>query len=239
MIHGGEFALIGNHGAVPVDPRFERTVHSIDEVAAMESRVKSENAAPQEPFEDLSIPGTDGIAFRIAPGDVPKRHDRRVRQMVAHDLGHQGQMEILHEHDGVVGFGFLDDGQRKPFVDLLVLFPVRGSKDGTDMGQMTERPEPFVGKSVVVAVFFLRRHPNPPDLVCRVIRRDADMAARIDDLAVGRAAAMRDPHAGAGTHNRFQSCDDPAGRHLDFDMLPLPIVEIRLTVRGNQHFIPC
>src|SRR5512140_2524982 len=98
MFHRGKFALIGNHGAVPVDPRFERAVHGIDEVAAMESGVKSENTAPQEPFEDLSIPGTDGIALRITPRDVPKRHDCRVRQMVAHDLGHQGQMEILHEY---------------------------------------------------------------------------------------------------------------------------------------------
>ena len=65
------------------------------------------------------------------------------------------------------------------------------------------------------------------------------MAARIDDLAVSRAAAMRNPHARTGAHNRFEGCDDPAGRHLDFDMLPLPIVEIRLTVGDNQHFIPC
>ncbi len=48
---------------------------------------------------------------------------------------------------------------------------------------------------------------------------------------------MRNPHARTGPHNRFKGGDDPAGRHLDFDMLPFPIVEIRLTVGGDQHFI--
>ena len=122
----------------------------------MESRVKPENAASQEPFENFSMPGTDGIAFGIGPGDVPKHNDRRIRQKVSHHLGHQREMIILHEHDRIIGFGFLNNGHRKPLIDLPVLLPVGGSKDRADMGQMAQRPEPFIGKSVVVAVFFLR-----------------------------------------------------------------------------------
>ena len=63
------------------------------------------------------------------------------------------------------------------------------------------------------------------------------MVVRIDDLPISRAAAMRNPHARTGTHNRFKGGDNPAGRHLDFDILPFPIVEIRLTVGHDQHFV--
>src|SRR5678816_640099 len=109
MIHRREFALIGNQRAVPVDPCFERMVHGIDEIAAMESRVESKNAASQEPLEDLSVPRADGIALRIGPRDMPKRDNGCMRQLVSHDLGYQREMVILNKHDRVVGLGFLDD----------------------------------------------------------------------------------------------------------------------------------
>src|SRR3990167_4444703 len=135
MIHGGEFPLIGNRGTVPVDSRFERPVHGLDKVAPVEARVKSENAAAQEPFENFSIPGADGIALRVGPWNMPKGNDGGVREVVSNQLRDERQMIILHEDNRIIGLGFLDNGQSEAFVNLLIMMPVRGSKDGTDMSQ--------------------------------------------------------------------------------------------------------
>ena len=63
------------------------------------------------------------------------------------------------------------------------------------------------------------------------------MVAHIDDVSVGAVVVMRDPHAGACSHDRLQGRDDSTGGNLDFNRFILPIVNVGLPVRDDQHFV--
>ena len=73
-------------------------------------------------------------------------------------------MEILDQHDGIIGFGFLHDGQREPFINFLVLLPICGPEYRTHVGQMAKRPDPFICEPIVIAGFFFRGDPDSPDI---------------------------------------------------------------------------
>ncbi len=63
------------------------------------------------------------------------------------------------------------------------------------MGHVAEGPQPFVGESVVIPLLLFRRHPDAPDIIGGIVRRNTDVPAPVHDLAVCGAAAVRDPDA--------------------------------------------
>src|SRR5213080_1737728 len=85
-------------------------------------------------------------------------------------------------------------------------------EDRAYVRDVAERPDPFVREAVVVAGFFVRRKPHPAELILRIIRRrrHGQAVVRVDDFAVRVPAAVGDPGAGAGAHNRLECRDEPA-----------------------------
>src|SRR5215204_5698654 len=83
-LHCGEFTAIGNSERLAVDPRFELPVDGIDEVVAMELRMKAEDAAAEQAVEQLLAPRTDRKCFWIWPRNVPEGDDRRGGQRLPH-----------------------------------------------------------------------------------------------------------------------------------------------------------
>src|SRR5262245_56411836 len=80
------------------------------------------------------------------------------------------------------------------------------------MGDMAQRPEPFIGKAVIIAPLFGLGNPDTPQGIGGIIRWDLDMTAVVDHVPVSGASSLRDPGSAAGPQQRFQSRDQSAGR---------------------------
>ena len=156
-LHRGQLAAVRDGERLPVDPRFEQAVDGIDEVVAVELGVKAEDAAAQQPVEQLLPPGADAERFGVRPGDVPEGDDRGRRQLLLDHPRQQGEVIVLDQDDRV-------GGRRLPAprrgrtcrLTLDVLLPVRGAERRADVGDVAERPETFVREAVVVAGLLLR-----------------------------------------------------------------------------------
>src|SRR4029079_7604360 len=90
--------------------------------------------------------------------------------------------------------------------------------DRTRVRVVAQRPQPLIGKSEVVAALLLARQPDPAQRVGLLAGRYAQAAVRVGGLAIGGAAAVRDPDARAGTHHRFQRRHQAARGEADHDV---------------------
>ena len=196
----------------------------------MKLRVKSQNTAAEQSVEQFFTPGADAERFRVRPRNVPEGDDGCVRQQLAHVAREQREMIVLHEHDRIVGVRFLNDCRREFPIHCDVLIPVRGAKRRTHMRVVAERPEPLVREAVVVARFLRRREPEAPDLIRGVVDRHGDSIVAVHHFAIGGAGAMRDPGAGAGTHDRFERRHESTRGLLHDNIAALKHVQIRLAV---------
>src|SRR6185437_12650117 len=105
------------------------------------------------------------------------------------------------------------------------------------MGDMTERPQSFIGKPVIVPGLFFPGKPHAADLIAGMRRRHSDMVPFVHHFSVRWSIPMRDPYAGAGTHYRFERRHESARRYLHDDVPIFPIVGIGLSVGHYQHLI--
>ena len=124
-------ALHHHRVLLPVDACFQIPVHGIDEVVAVELRVKAENAAAQQAFEQFVAPGTDSHLLRVGPGNVPEDDDGCGGQPFANHRGRESEVIILHQNDRISGVHFAADRIGEFLVDGAVLSPVFGAKDRT------------------------------------------------------------------------------------------------------------
>jgi hypothetical protein len=67
-VHHGRLAAKGNGERLAVDARFELAVDGVDEVVAVELRVKPQDAAAEQPVEQLDAPGQIANASGWARG---------------------------------------------------------------------------------------------------------------------------------------------------------------------------
>src|SRR4029453_6515452 len=112
-------------------------------------------------------------------------------------------------------------------VDAAVLLEVARPECRTDVRDMTERPQTFVGKSRVIAVFLFLGEPDAADPIKRMLRRYREAVVAVDGLTVGGAAAVRDPGAGARAHHRLERGHEAARRTLGPDAAVGGGVEVR------------
>ena len=152
-------------------------------------------------------------------------------------LRQQREVEVLHQHHGFVAAGLLRDGVGEARIDRAVVLPVALAEGRAHVGQMAQRPQALVGEAVVVAFFLFVGEPDAAQGVARVIRWHLHVIVAVHHLAVGRAAAVRDPGAGTGAHDGLDRRDHAAGRHLHRPMLAVASwrVDVGLAVRHHQH----
>ena len=105
---------------------------------------------------------------------------------------------------------------------------------GPHVGDVTQRPEPFVGEAVVVTGFLLRAEPDAAELIGRPLDGHGHPVVSIHDVAVGGAAAMRNPCPGTGAHDRFERRDHAARRPSHFDRVAVADVDVRLAIRHDD-----
>ena len=85
------------------------------------------------------------------------------------------------------------------------------------MRDVAQRPETFVGKAEVEALFFFLGQPHAAQRVLRMIRRNAHAVVFIHGVAVGVAGGLRDPGSVAGAQDRLERGHQAAGRHRTLD----------------------
>ncbi len=204
----------------------------------MKLRVETEDAAAEEAVEQLIAPRADGERFGIRPRNVPERQDRGVGQSLADHPRQQREVIILDQHDGISRGGLVDDRVGEFLVDLAVILVITGAEGRAHMRDVAQRPQALVGESGVVAGFLLAGEPDPADLVERMLRWNGEPVVAVDGVAVGRAAAVRDPGARARAHHRFQRRHKAARGALDVHAAVLGAhVDVRLAVRYGDHVV--
>ena len=236
-VHRGRLAAEGDRERFAVDARFQLPVDRVEEIVAVKLRVETEDAAAEQAVEQLDAPRADRERLRVGPGNVPERDDGGVRQALADHPRQQREMVVLHQHHRVLRLGFGDDRVREPRVDVAVVLEIARAERGAHVRDVTQRPQALVGEAVVIPALFLGREPDAPDLVERLPGRHRHAVVAIDGLAVGAAAAVRDPGPRARAHHGLERGDEAAGRVLDADSLRRAHVDIRLPVGHRDHVV--
>src|SRR5262245_25437569 len=134
-----------------IDPALDETVDRVDEIVAIELRMKTEHGAAEQSLDDRALPGTDAEGFRVGPRNVPERDDGGLRQPLANHLRQQREMIILHEYQRVRALDLLQHRLGEALIDGTILVPVRLPECRAHEHDVTQWPHPFVGKAVVIA----------------------------------------------------------------------------------------
>ena len=216
-MHGRAAAAADDGERLAVDARLDEAVDALEEIVDVELRVKAQDVAAEQAVQQFDAPRADGERLGIGPGNVPEGDDRGLRQALADHPRQEREVIVLHQHHRVIAVRLLDHGVGELRVDRAVLLPVGGAKRRPHVRDVAQRPQAFVGEAFVVAGDFLLGQPHAADAVGRLLGRDADAIVLVDGLAIGAAAAVRDPGARAGAHDRLERGDEAARRMLHAD----------------------
>ena len=115
--------------------------------------------------------------------------------------------------------------------------PVAGPKHRPHVRDVAQRPQAFVGEAVVVALLLRLGQPDPPQGVARRPGRHLHTIVLVDDIAVGGAAALRDPGAGAGSHHRLHRGHQPAGGPVAGDAVVAVLVDVGLAIGDDDDLV--
>jgi hypothetical protein len=173
--------VLDDGALLAIDARFEVAIHRIEEVVAVELGLESQDAAAKQSFQQFGAPGANAQAFGVRPGDVPEGDDGGAGQAFANQARGQGEVVVLHQHHGIVGFGFLAHGLGEFAIDRFVGGPVVAAEERPHVGQVAQRPQTFVGKAVVVAALFLGGEPHAAQGIGFLVGRHAHVILRSTD----------------------------------------------------------
>ena len=178
----------------------------------MELRVEPDDAAPSMPSSSSSRHGQMPNRFGVRPRDVPERDDRRARQPLADHPRQRARSGSPARARSDRRVGLLARRRRRTAVDA----PGSGASPRAErrarVRDVAERPQALVGEAVVVAALLLGGEPHAAQRVRLLAGRHAHAAVRVDGLAIGDAAAVRDPDARARAHHRLERGDQAARR---------------------------
>src|SRR5262249_34464659 len=90
--HESLMAARGDGSMLAIDPALNKTIDRVDEIVAIELRMKAEHGAAEQSLDDRALPGTDAEGFRVGPRNVPERDDGGLRQPLANHLRQQREM---------------------------------------------------------------------------------------------------------------------------------------------------
>ena len=94
-------------------------------------------------------------------------------------------MVVLHQHNRILGLGLAHHGLGELAVDRDVLRPVAGAENRAHVGNVAQRPEPFIGKAVIVTSLFLGREPDAAYLVGGLLRWHGHAVVLVNHVVVG------------------------------------------------------
>jgi len=236
-MHLRHVPAVVNPERVAVDSGFHQPIDGVEKVVAVELGVEAEDPAAEQALQQLDAPGADGEGLRIRPWYVPESDDRGRGKPGADHRGQQREVIVLHEDHRIARPGLRHDGIGEPGIHRPVALPIALAEDRPHVGDVTQRPEAFVGEAVVVACLVLLGEPDPPQGVRRTAERDREAIAAVDRLAVRRAAAAGDPGSGARAHHRLERGDKAARRALQTDAIAIAHVNVGLAVGHGDDVV--
>src|SRR6185437_16609029 len=127
------------------------------------------------------------------------------------------------------------NGVGESSIHLVVVFPVRRAKRRTGMRHMTERPQTFIGKAVIVSLLFFRIEPDATERIARIVRRNLQPVMTVYGFSVSISASLRHPGSIAGAKYRLKCRNQTTGWNLNRDSAALPAVNVRLTIGDDKQ----
>ena len=227
-------AAEGDQRLLAIDTRFHEAIDRVEEIVAVELRVETDHRTAQQAGDDFLLPRADAEDFRVRPRNMPERDDGGVRQFIAQHARQQREVVVLDENDRIGALGLAGDGLSVTRIDALIFVPIAFAEVRPHEGHVTERPQAFIGEAVIIAILLLLAQPDAAQHIARICRRHADAIEAIDGLLVGAAAAMGDPGAAAGAHDRLDRRDKAARRRCTAISPALAIMDIRLAVGDDD-----
>src|SRR5580693_9277965 len=145
-------------------------------------------------------------------------------------------MVILHEDHRVIhSTHFFKEHFGEPGIHALVTAPVASAKNRTGMCDVTERPQAFVAKTLIVLCFFFRAEPHPAQCIAPFLRRNAQTIVLIHEEGIFTAASMCDPGSIASLQDWLDGCHQSAGRHYALRASSMPDMHIRFPVGDDEE----
>ncbi len=145
---------------LPIDARLQHMVDRVQKVVAMRPDMEPDQIRAQQAIQQFPLPRADLKGLGSGPGNMPENRNSCVWQAIFHHSRQQGEMIVLDQnHRMFLACHLLHESVGKLLIDVVVVLPVPRAKYGTSMGIVAKRPQAFVGKAVVVAVFLLRTQP--------------------------------------------------------------------------------
>src|SRR5256885_13522206 len=124
---------------------------------------------------------------------MPERQDSRAWEQFSHHRRQQREVIVLYQHDRVIAARLGKHRTRKTLIDGLVALPVRFAEHRAHVRYVAQRPQTFVGESVVIPLLLLGGEPKSAQRVLVAAGWYANAVECIDGLGVGTAAAVCDP----------------------------------------------
>ena len=101
---------------------------------------------------------------------MPEKGYGRVGPFVFDHFRQQGEVIVLDEDQRAFFRQFLQDTVGEFLIDLFIHLPVGLPEYRPGVGNMAERPQPFIGKTVVITFLLRFVQPDPFENVAVVLR---------------------------------------------------------------------
>ena len=120
----------------------------------------------------------------------------------------------------------------EPAVGPFIVLPVGATKHRARVRNMTERPQPFVGKTVVVTFFFFLAQPHATQGVARIVGRNSQPIVLVHGLAVCVPASVCHPGSITSAQDGLQRRHQSTGRNDRLHTFALMFMDVRFPI-GN------
>jgi hypothetical protein len=169
-------------------------IHGLQEVRAVGLNVEANQVRAQQSVYEFSLPGTNTECLRVRPRDMPEDCHARIGARLLNHPGQKREVIILgQQHRTVHALHLLQHRIGEPPVGRLIVLPVGNPKHGASVGNVAERPEPLVGKTVVVAFLFFLAQPDAAQRIARIVGRYAQMIMFVHGLTIRVPTPVRNP----------------------------------------------
>src|SRR3989338_72995 len=225
-----------NREMFEINARFDLGRDRVEKIIAVLLRLKAHNIGAEHSLENFLAPRTDRKLRGGGPWDVPKYRYLRVGAAPLDQRGDERKMVILHKNQRpLYPVYFFKQRLGEETVDFAILRPVFFAEYRPYMREMAQRPERFVGKAVVVPLYFFAREPYALQRVPRLVMRNANFVFLIYGELIGFARSVRDPHAAGCLHNGFERGYDAPRGHGPFDAVLAARIHVRFSIGYDEY----
>lgn len=148
---------------------------------------------------------------------MPERDDETRWKTLPQHPRDQCEVIILHEYERRTTGGFVSNSCSESSIRPSIHAEVAAPEYWLDVNGMAERPEPLVGKAVVVPAVLIVGEPHVTETKLRVGGRHHQCPASVDNIRVGVPGAVCHPCSGIGCNQWLEGRHESPARTFDDD----------------------